>query len=77
MYASVFRITKSVWAIYPIFWGVGATVDLFVQSEAINVLDIRYALIRSMGILIMVLIGICIISIIRRNKKQDKWELIR
>ena len=71
LYASVFRITKSVWAIYPVFWGVGAILDLFVQSEAINVLDIRYALVRSIGILIVVSIGLYIISIIKRKNKQN------
>ena len=56
MYAIVFRIGNSALLIYPFFWGIGASYDVFIQSQVVS--PILYPGIRSFYLSVLILIAI-------------------
>lgn len=58
MYASVFRITKNVLIIYPFFWGIGATWDVFVNFGVMKQLQGTWTLFKATTVLIFMIIFI-------------------
>lgn len=66
MYVTVFYITKSIFCIFPLFWGVGAIWDVLINSEAGRQIENVQSFYISIFMLI-IMIGICIY--IYKNKK--------
>ncbi|MFX0548554.1 type II CAAX prenyl endopeptidase Rce1 family protein [Hathewaya histolytica] len=67
MYASVIYITRNIFIIFPVFWGVGATWDVLINSTVGSGLTNTFSLVVSLGVLIcMILYSIWI-----KNKKMD------
>ncbi|GAH75917.1 unnamed protein product, partial [marine sediment metagenome] len=56
--ASVFRITKNVLIIYPFFWGIGATWDVFVNFGVMKQLQGTWTLFKATTVLIFMIIFI-------------------
>ena len=53
-YVVVVQITKSAFSIYPFYWCVGATLDVFLQSQV--VVPVEYPLLRSVIIILLIVI---------------------
>lgn len=69
MYTSIIYITKNIFVIFPMFWGVGATWDVLINSSAGNNLTNTFSLIVALGILtFMVLYGIWIKDKLNKEK---------
>lgn len=69
MYTSIIYITKNIFIIFPMFWGVGATWDVLINSSAGNNLTNTFSLIVALGILtFMVLYGIWIKDKLNKEK---------
>lgn len=71
MYASVFRITKNALAIYPFFWGIGATWDVLVSFGAMEQLADAWI----KAYIVFGLMIIFMIYLIRKVKKEHGENL--
>ena len=75
MYVSVFYITKSLWVIFPFFWGVGALWDVLVDSTAGEAIKNSESFWIAIAILVGGVIWWKILN--RRYKKDDKYKDIK
>lgn len=55
MYASVYRITRNVFIIFPFFWGIGATWDVIVNFGAGSSLEGSWTLFKAMSTLLLII----------------------
>ena len=55
MYATVFRLGNSALLIYPFFWGIGASYDVFIQSQVVS--PILYPGTRSLYLAVLILMA--------------------
>lgn len=72
MYASVFRITKNVFIIFPFFWGVGATWDVLVSFGAQEQLQGIWTLTKAITVLVLMVVFSMNLKIRADSKQKGK-----
>ena len=68
MYVSVFYITRNIFIIFPVFWGIGASWDVLINSPTGVSLLNSYSIIRAILVFLVMLIFSVLIKKLKVNE---------